>query len=187
MESLSAENWRTKLPLLSCGFMTPHDGKLLIEEISSNLSLDVVEALHGAMRSMTVALISGRTPSWRVAEWAGVLKSLITAVRKRFPVTAEKFVSLRCMLLEAGELADLKDTDLPERHGVAELVSLLESEDKPLSADEISVALGTSRHATAKGIQLALASGSVVADYGDWKTIRFSSPHHHGKVSISPP
>jgi hypothetical protein len=171
---MKTDDWRSSIPALACGLLSPYEGKKLFEQVAADMSTEVGETLHRALRSMAVFVVSQNTPSWTISGWAIELKPLIAAVRKSFPVIAEKILSLRCMLLEAAELAEMKDTELPDRPGVTELVRLLASAETPMSSVEIGERLGGGPHAIANRIRIAIASGSVSVDHGDWQKIRLA-------------
>lgn len=163
------------LPLLASGLLTPHEGRRFIELVSTNLTSDIVEIVHKAFRSMTVTLLSTDTPSHRLEEWAYVLKALVSETSRTFPGSSERFISLRCMLLETSEIRDLKDSEHAERPGVIEVVRLLESESRPMSLSEISSKLGIDRHSAASRTRIGIAIGRLKADYEAWETMLVSS------------
>lgn len=168
------DGWREKLPLLACGLLTPHQGSEIVAAAAA-ARLNDVELIHRAFRSLGVALIADKTPSYLLLEWARVAKSISATAKREFPAAAERFVSLRCMLLEAAEQADWKDGELADRPSVGDLTSLLAERTEPMTAEGISEALGLDEHAVAKRLRLAILTGQVIAHYDDWKTVRFSS------------
>jgi hypothetical protein len=171
---LGSEAWRGQLALLAGGLLTPHQGKK-ISSSASRMRLNEAELLHRAFRSMVVALISDRAPSHALIEWAQVTKVVAASIQMQFPGTSERFVSLRCMLLEAAEQTDWKDGEQALRPAVGEMSTLLSSRVEPMTVEGISEALGIDEHAAAKRIRLAILTGHAVAHYDDWKTIRISS------------
>ncbi len=168
------DGWREKLPLLACGLLTPHQGNS-IGAVAGTMLLDEAELLHKAFRSLVVVLIADRAPSYALFEWAQVTKVIAASFKKLFPGIAERFISLRCMLLDAAEQLDWRNGEQADRPAVGDLASLLAARGEPLTAAGISEAMGLDEHAVAKRLRLAILTGHVDAHYGDWKTVRFSS------------
>lgn len=166
--------YREKLPLLACGLLTPHQAHELVASAGST-RLDEIELIHRAFRSMVVVLIADRAPSYALAEWAQVTKVVAASFQKSFPGISERFVSLRCMLLEAAEQMDWRGGGQAERPAVGELAVLLADRREPMTVECISMALSLDEHAVAKRIRLAILTGHVNAHHDDWKTVRFSS------------
>lgn len=172
-DNIPTENWIAKVPLLSQGLLSPHEGRQILDAAPGTMSIESAEILHRALRSMAVALIARGAPPWQLSEWAHVLKSLLASTQRSFPTTAEKIVSLRCMLLEAAEIGETAESQLPERPGVAELLALLERAGKPMAFREIASGIGTDDHAAANRLGIAVAAGLVSIDYEDWRRIHF--------------
>lgn len=168
------DGWREKLPLLACGLLTPHQGNEIVAAAAAP-RLNDVELIYRAFRSLSVALISDQAPSYMLVEWARVIKSMSAMTQREFPAATERFVSLRCMLLEAAEQEDWKAGEHAARPAVGDITSLLAAHMVPMTARGISEALGLDEHAVAKRLRLAILTGRVVAHYDDWKTVRFSS------------
>lgn len=166
--------WREQLPLLACGILTPHQGSSICA-FTGKMLLDEAELLHKAFRSLVVVLIADRAPSYALFEWAQVTKVIAASFKKPFPCVAERFISLRCMLLDASEQIDWRNGEQSDRPAVADLAALLAAEAEPLTADGISEAMSLDEHAIAKRLRLAILTGQVTAHYDDWKTVRFSS------------
>lgn len=139
------------------------------------MTSDILDVVHKALRSMTVVLIATNAPSHRLEEWAYVLKSLVSVTSRTFPASSERFLSLRCMLLEATEIRDLQDSGQAERPGVMDVVRLLEEESRPMSLSEISTKLGIDVHSAASRTKIAVATGRLKPDYEAWETMLVSS------------
>lgn len=168
------DGWRDKLPLLACGLLTPHQGNSICA-VAGTMRLDEAELLHKAFRSLVVVLIADRAPSYALFEWAQVTKAIAASFKKLFPGIAERFISLRCMLLDASEQMDWRNGEQSDRPAVGDLATLLMSCPEPLTSARISEALGIDEHAVAKRLRLAILTGHVAAHYDDWKTVKFSS------------
>jgi hypothetical protein len=168
------DGWREKLPLLACGLLTPHQGNSICA-VAGTMRLDEAELLHKAFRSLVVVLIADRAPSYALFEWAQVTKTIAASFKKLFPSVAERFISLRCMLLDAAEQMDWRNGEQADRPAVGDLAALLAAEAEPLTAAGISEAIGLDEHAVAKRLRLAILTGHVAAHYDDWKTVKFSS------------
>ena len=167
--------WRDLLPLLASGLMTPHEGRKLILAMKPELTSDVIDVLHKSFRSMTVTLLSNGTPSHRLEEWAMILKFFVSEMSRAFPVSSDRFVSLRCMLLEGADIRDLTESEQAERPGVLEVIRLLESERRSMTISEIAAQLGMDMHSAASRIRIGIAIGRIHADHEHWERLLVSS------------
>ena len=161
--------------MLACGLMTPHEGMRLVQDFEPEADVSSLGIVHKAFRSMTVTLLAAGAPSFRLVEWASVLKHLASRIGKSFPSISERFVSLRCMLLEASELRDVTETGQTDRPGVAEVSALLAQERVPLTAAAMAVKLGLDSHSLSSRIRIGMLAGAVMADHERWDQMAFSS------------
>ncbi|NTF17342.1 hypothetical protein G6L37_02780 [Agrobacterium rubi] len=139
------------------------------------MNSDNLDVLHKALRSMTVTLIANRAPSHRAEEWSYVLKNLAAITRRPFPVASDRFISLRCMLLEACELADMIGSEQAERPGVVEVIGLLEKEARPMHVSEIADCLGLDLHSVSSRVRIGISIGAISPDYEQWDRMTVSS------------
>lgn len=167
--------WRQLLPLLANGLLTPHEGRQFISAVMADLTSDTLDSVHKAFRSMTTALVASGAPAHRLEEWAYVLKALINGTNRIFPALSERFLSLRCMLLDAAEFRDLQDSEQAARPGVTEVIRLLEREDRPLSLADITASLDIDLHSAASRVRIGIAIGRLQADHERWETMLVSS------------
>lgn len=161
------------LPYLAAGLLTQAEAKALVDEMKNDLDTGSVEELFRAFRSMTVFVLSNRTPDIELQEWAYVIRHVIAALGRSFEGAAERFLTLRFMLQEGAELADAASSEEHYRPGMKDTLSLLAaSSPEGLPLSEIEERTGDRSHAIAQRLRLAV-SAQTAGIAGNWKRRRF--------------
>ncbi|WP_327210802.1 hypothetical protein [Rhizobium leguminosarum] len=162
-----------RIQYLAAGLLTQAEAKALVDDLKRDFDLGVVDELFRAFRSMTVAVISSRAPETDLREWSYAIRHVVAALGRQFEGAAEKFLTLRFMLAEAAELADMSGSEEHERQGMKDMLALVKrSWPEGISLVEIEAATGDRPHAIAQRLRLAIAS-QTVGLAGNWTKRRF--------------
>jgi hypothetical protein len=160
-----------RIPYLAAGLLTQAEAKVLVDDLKKEFDLAVVEDLFRAFRSMTVAVIESRESAMDLSDWASVIRHVTAALGRSFEGAAERFLTLRFMLTEAAERADMGVSDDHDRPGMKALISTLEVAPEGLNLLDLEK-LGDAPYAIAQRLRIALASGTVELA-GNWRQRRF--------------
>jgi hypothetical protein len=162
-----------RIQYLAAGLLTQSEAKALVDDLKRDFDLGVVDELFRAFRSMTVAVISSRAPEADLRDWSYTIRHVVAALGRQFEGAAEKFLTLRFMLAEAAELADMAGSDEHQRQGMKDMLALVkQSSPEGISLVEIEAVTGDRPHAIAQRLRLAIAS-QTVGLAGNWTKRRF--------------